>query len=442
MRDPYIAIDSLDERGVCAMPCSDSYQRVHESYLARRGKQLESDRGCSLVVMVTLTLTLLGVAFLIIWRWWNVRPALFWGWGYLCWAACDLLLLPDFHFPSVRPEILPQALFLTSIFLQMHGLQDRVGEAKFALRTRLALYAGVTMATSWLVLFPYMKWIELSIRLVMRLVLTGIALFAMRPHLNQKVDKLLFAVVVAMTLSIVAVAMPMIHASWLSGGGPISTNIVMVARDVGNVVSIAFSLGIFLAVLLDVTQHHRNEALLDSLTGLANRRQFEAFRNTEWRRAANDRQSLSLLLIDVDQFKAYNDTYGHAAGDRCLIAIARIIRATAQQRGNLCVRLGGEEFAVLIPGARVSDAFLVAEEICLGVRTLSLPHQGNPHGVVTVSIGVAAVVPTSNNEGALFEAADSALYRAKNRGRNRVEEASRGVDAQRQIAGHPSIGRL
>lgn len=376
-----------------------------------------------MVVMVTLTLTLLGFAFLIIWRWWNVRPALFWGLGYLCWAACDLLLLPDFRSASLRPEILPQALFLTSIFLQMHGLQDRIGEAKFALRTRLALYISVISVTAWLVLFPYLKWVELLIRLMMRLALTGIALATMRRHLKQKVDKLLFGVVVAMTLSIIAVAIPLIHAARLSGGGPISTDIVMMARDVGNVVSIAFSLAIFLAVLLDVAQHHRNEALLDSLTGLPNRRQFEVFRKTEWRRAAHERQSISLLLIDVDLFKAYNDTYGHAAGDQCLIAIAGVIRATVQQRGNLCVRLGGEEFAVLIPGADVSDAFVVAEKICLGVRTMSLPHENNPHGVVTVSIGVAAVVPINNDEGTLFEAADTALYSAKSHGRNRVEEA-------------------
>jgi len=374
-----------------------------------------------LAFLIISTLILLGIAFLLAWQWWKVRSALFWGLGYLSWAACDLLLLPSFQTVEWGPAILPQALFLTSIFLQMHGLHERTGEAAFALRTRFAIYLGVIALTAWLLLLPSMKWIVLSIRLALRLALTGIALAAMRRHLNQWVDKLLFVVVVIMTASITVIAALMIHASMLSQGGPISANLTTAAHATGNIVGIAFALAAFLAVILDVAQHYRNEALLDSLTGLPNRRQFDVVRNTEWRRAARFRRPLSLLLIDVDLFKAYNDTYGHTAGDKCLIDIADAIRTIAQQYGNLCVRLGGEEFVVLLPGAYAPDAAIVAEKICGNVRRMALPHKSSPYRIVTVSVGVATIVPANNDEGALFDAADAALYKAKGRGRNCVE---------------------
>jgi len=371
--------------------------------------------------LIISTLILLGIAFLLAWRRWNVRPALFWGLGYLSWAACDVLLLPSFQSAELRPAILPQALFLTSIFLQMHGLQERVGEASFALRTRFAIYLGVTVLTAWLLLLPGMKWALFSIRLALRLALTGIALATMRRHLNQWVDKLLFVVVAMMTVSITMIAALIIRASMLSGGAPISTGLATLANTTGNVVGIAFALAALLAVILDVAQHYRNQALLDSLTGLPNRRQFDVVRSTEWRRAAKSRQPLSLLLIDVDLFKAYNDTYGHTAGDKCLIDVADAIRTIAQQYGNLCVRLGGEEFVVLLPGAHASNAAVVAEKICWNVRRMALPHKNSPYGIVTVSVGVATIIPTDNDEGVLFDAADAALYKAKDRGRNCVE---------------------
>ena len=403
------------------MPWANRLRWKHALPFVCRQRRAADSRGCLLAFLIISTLILLGIAFLLAWYWWNVRPALFWGLGYLSWAACDLLLLPSFRSAEVGPAIFPQAFFLTSIFLQMHGLQERVGEARFALRTRFAIYLGVVVLTAWLLLSPNLKWIVLSIRLAVRLALTGIALAAMRRHLNQWVDRLLFVVVAMMTVSITVIAILMIHASMMSQGGPIPADLATAANATGNIIGIAFALAAFLAVILDVAQHYRNEALLDSLTGLPNRRQFDVVRSTEWRRAAKFHQPLSLLLIDVDLFKLYNDTYGHMAGDKCLIDVADAIRTTAQPYSNLCVRLGGEEFVVLLPGAQASNAAVVAEEICWGVRNMALPHKNSPYGIVTVSVGVATIVPTDNDERVLFEAADAALYKAKDRGRNCVE---------------------
>ena len=156
-------------------------------------------------------------------------------------------------------------------------------------------------------------------------------------------------------------------------------------------------------------------ATTDSLTGLKNRRKFDTMIDAEWRRAARQEMPLALLMIDADYFKAYNDSFGHQAGDEVLIGIAVCITDAVRRAGDCAARYGGEEFAVLLPGLSSMDAFEVAETIRLKVQEWS----GEPP-VTTVSIGVASLTPnTTMDWSGLVNAADRALYAAKADGRNR-----------------------
>ena len=162
-------------------------------------------------------------------------------------------------------------------------------------------------------------------------------------------------------------------------------------------------------------------AITDGLTGLANRRRFDQTLLTEWRRALRERSPLSLLVIDADLFKSYNDTYGHLRGDSCLKQIAEAALDVVRRPGDLVARYGGEEFAVVLPNTAPEGAFLLAEEICSVMRNRQLRHEKNPPGVVTVSVGCATLVPGfGQHVDALIDRADQALYQAKRGGRNRA----------------------
>ncbi len=164
----------------------------------------------------------------------------------------------------------------------------------------------------------------------------------------------------------------------------------------------------------------------DGLTGLANRRRFDAVWEAEWQRALRQGLSLAVAMVDVDQFKAYNDHYGHQAGDECLKRVAQVLGVTAQRSGELAARYGGEEFVVILPGLGRDDALAAAERIRRAVQELQIVHAfGTPAGVLTISIGVATCIPTqSESPAGLLRAADAALYEAKHLGRNRVCQAA------------------
>ena len=162
-------------------------------------------------------------------------------------------------------------------------------------------------------------------------------------------------------------------------------------------------------------------AITDALTGLANRRHFDQCLTNEWRRGMRDRKPLSLLLIDADLFKAYNDAYGHLRGDNCLKQIAEAIQDVVSRPGDLVARFGGEEFAVILPNTSAPGAFQLAQDICAMMCNRQLPHSGNPDGIVTVSAGSATLVPQlGQGAAALIDCADQALYQAKRNGRNRA----------------------
>jgi len=161
----------------------------------------------------------------------------------------------------------------------------------------------------------------------------------------------------------------------------------------------------------------------DSSTNLANRRRFDAVMDTEWRRATRTREPVALLMIDADHFKKYNDYYGHPVGDRLLETLADAIRAAAKRAGDLAARFGGEEFTIVLPGLHLAEAAHVAEQLRSTIATLAIEHRNHPLGFVTVSIGVASLVPVAGVGGPddLVACADLALYDAKESGRNRVE---------------------
>lgn len=161
---------------------------------------------------------------------------------------------------------------------------------------------------------------------------------------------------------------------------------------------------------------------IDGLTGIANRRKFDAEVEMEWRRAIREEQPLALLMFDIDHFKEYNDLFGHQEGDKCLRLVAEMLDALMQRAGDLVARYGGEEFVAILPGLDTESAVEVAEKIRLAVEQMHMPHPGNmPAAVVTISIGVAAMTPDqAARSSALLQQADANLYRAKREGRNRV----------------------
>ncbi|MCC2637205.1 MAG: diguanylate cyclase [Moraxellaceae bacterium] len=160
----------------------------------------------------------------------------------------------------------------------------------------------------------------------------------------------------------------------------------------------------------------------DGLTHLANRRHFDETLLREWERLRRENRPMALLFIDVDFFKPYNDTYGHAAGDECLAALGVVLQHAARRPGDLAARYGGEEFVIILPGTDVAGAREVAERILQDVDALALPHAGSQAAAhVTVSIGLAARLPQPGEAPqALLDAADKAVYAAKRGGRHRI----------------------
>lgn len=181
--------------------------------------------------------------------------------------------------------------------------------------------------------------------------------------------------------------------------------------------------------LRDMTDHKRaqmaleNLATRDGLTGLLNRRSFDEFLDREWQRARRDARPLALIMIDVDHFKRYNDTYGHQMGDECLRQVAAVLQAAVFRPGDVVARYGGEEFVIILPAADEAGAILVAERIKERITRLEIPHSSSEHGAVSVSMGIAAAVPI-DKAAALLAAADTALYQAKHAGRNGFSLAS------------------
>jgi diguanylate cyclase (GGDEF)-like protein/PAS domain S-box-containing protein len=192
---------------------------------------------------------------------------------------------------------------------------------------------------------------------------------------------------------------------------------------------------LFIALLHDITHHKQSEnalqraAMVDSLTKIANRRHFDAFLEKEWQRAIRASQPLSLIVLDVDHFKGYNDSLGHAAGDACLQQVALALQSHALRATDLAARYGGEEFVLLFGETGFEAAGLLAEEIRAHIESLNIP---NPRSAtsrwVTASLGVATIVPTQLDDiKDFFVRADRAMYAVKDAGRNGVRAVKTGA---------------
>lgn len=213
-------------------------------------------------------------------------------------------------------------------------------------------------------------------------------------------------------------------AAWLESigrplPGPTRAGYVMVTRDVSARMEMERRLEETNSLL-------RGQAMQDPLTALANRRHIDEALGTEFRRSQRLQLPLGILMVDIDRFKAFNDTHGHPAGDICICAVADAIRAVLRRPADLAGRYGGEEFAILLPNTDEAGVATTAERVRRGVQERGLVHAGSEFGIVTISVGGAAIMPPIGNIGpaAFVEAADAALYAAKRGGRNCIRLAA------------------
>lgn len=178
-------------------------------------------------------------------------------------------------------------------------------------------------------------------------------------------------------------------------------------------------------ILKQQAEYQRSIALTDGLTQVANRRSFDEKIQTEWQRLLRERGYLSLILLDIDYFKFYNDHYGHQVGDTCLIQVAQTAAQQLKRPADLFARYGGEEFAVVLPNTNLDGAIIVAESIQQAIRDLSIPHQkSGVSDVITVSMGINCLMPNLDlSIDSLIKMTDEALYQAKQQGRDRYSVA-------------------
>jgi len=177
--------------------------------------------------------------------------------------------------------------------------------------------------------------------------------------------------------------------------------------------------------LLEEKRRLEKLAFTDELTNLANRRSYNQALLDEWSRSARNKHALSLLLLDIDDFKGYNDFYGHDAGDKVLARVAKMFSSLAVRAGDLCARFGGEELVLLLPDCNEEGALQKAEQAVAGVINLNIDHSHSLHkGLLTASVGVTTAYPRADIDSLmLFKVTDEALYKAKTQGKNRFHVA-------------------
>lgn len=256
------------------------------------------------------------------------------------------------------------------------------------------------------------------------ILLTGNLLFRLRFGTALPVSAVLFLIYAATTIFIARGSLPLSgNAIILMGMVTVISLIAKYRMELDNRISYALKTQQKIAHyrLERANKKLAQQAARDGLTGIYNRRMLDDSYQRLWRQAVRKHRPISVLFIDVDHFKRYNDSYGHAEGDACLCWLADILQATAQRPLDLSARFGGEEFVVVLPDTRPEEAGVVAEQIRARVLSTHRPHAGSKEGCVTVSIGVAGGIPQSSEEINFYiEQADKALYIAKSRGRNQV----------------------
>lgn len=207
---------------------------------------------------------------------------------------------------------------------------------------------------------------------------------------------------------------------------------VYLAVDAGPIYDNEGNLIAVVETIRDITDQKNAQATLevmavtDELTGLFNRRHFNEHLDQEWRRALRSREPLSLILLDIDYFKQYNDHYGHPAGDECLKSVAGALRRSLLRTSDMAIRYGGEEFCILLPNTNLEGAHNIAQRIRSAIARLGIPHPFSiTSDVVTLSDGIASTVPSpKGSPSQLISMADDALYTAKTLGRNQSVKAA------------------
>jgi len=267
-------------------------------------------------------------------------------------------------------------------------------------------------------------------------------------------DALIQMVLLILLLSVLVSTAPLMmasrsafHAQFVAILVPISASMLLHYSETGYVLLITALFSLTLTILL--ASHYIHQVILelrdtqdalklqadtDQLTQIPNRRSFDRSFKTEWRRSGREKQPVSLLIIDIDNFKQYNDSFGHQAGDYCLKQIAQVINTTAQRPGDIPARIGGEEFAILLPNTDKKGAMTVAERLRTHVNRLMIPRHTNKEGNISVSIGISSCAPISIDGNSdlenlktdvvypamLMKSADHALYKAKNNGKDQI----------------------
>ncbi|WP_293131551.1 diguanylate cyclase [Okeania sp. SIO3I5] len=184
----------------------------------------------------------------------------------------------------------------------------------------------------------------------------------------------------------------------------------------------------FSVTVRDITENKKQElelktfASIDGLTGISNRRIFDRSLAKEWQICQREKQPLSLIMIDIDYFKKYNDFYGHQKGDDCLSRVAKALSKTIERPRDIVARYGGEEFAIVLPNTERPGAIAIADRIQQAIRVLRIPHERSEvNTIISLSLGIACVIPTANNSPEnLIDMADRAMYKAKQQGRNQA----------------------
>lgn len=174
-------------------------------------------------------------------------------------------------------------------------------------------------------------------------------------------------------------------------------------------------------------------SITDELTGLHNRRFFNENLHTEWSRGIRSQEPLSFILLDIDYFKQYNDTYGHTPGDECLKSVSQVLQHSLLRSSDMATRYGGEEFGLLLPNTTLDGAFQIASRIRSAIERMNIPHNTNKVAThITLSDGIACLTPTSEvNPSELVALADEALYKAKEQGRNRSNSINKPVNTEK-----------
>ncbi|WP_157219676.1 GGDEF domain-containing protein [Flavisphingomonas formosensis] len=359
-----------------------------------------------------------------------------WAIGFLCGAGGFSLSMLSGHVPDAVIAIASDMIFSVSFFFYGQALVDRLGGPVF-LRSRLAICGLSLLLSLWSVLYLRDLHAELALNDFCCGLMALLPLIAMRKHLHRAIDKALFAVTALVVADSLGRASTVLLTAPADIDGFASSEYAFVMQLTASVLAVLFALTALAAVGLDVVARYRQEASTDPLSALLNRRGFEdavaGFR-------VGDPAAGSVVTCDIDRFKRINDRFGHAVGDRVIMALAQTIRA-ALPPGGIAARFGGEEFVIYLPAMGAAEAKLFADEVRTGFSEQDWGSAGID-GVLTASFGLSGTQVTDFSIHDAIARADEALYDAKRAGRNRVSVKLALISPESGHAGRAETKRI